>query len=162
MAVTPLEFTGSSTISIPELIGQAREGFIRIPHFQRPFVWDASDVRRLFDSIYRGFPIGTVILWLRDAPSHEVNLGPINFTAPAYDTALWVVDGQQRIISFSERYRLSGPIWTLASRCILTCPDSDLLTHVAVWSHQERSLCGKRLKLVGLQLGRENILRILN
>jgi hypothetical protein len=86
-------------MSIPDLIGQVRAGFIRIPHFQRPFVWDASDVRSLFDSIYRGFPIGTVILWLRDAPSGEISLGPISFTGPAYDKALWVVDGQQRIIS---------------------------------------------------------------
>lgn len=99
VASNPLELSGSSALSIPDLITIAREGVIRIPHFQRPFVWDASDVRRLLDSIYRGFPIGTVILWLKEAPAGEVNFGPIRFEAPAVHDGLWVVDGQQRIIS---------------------------------------------------------------
>ena len=99
MANVPLELTGSSAISIPDVINLSREGLIRIPKFQRSYVWDAKDVRRLLDSIYRGFPIGTVILWRREAPSNEVNLGPIHFDSPATDDALWVVDGQQRIVS---------------------------------------------------------------
>lgn len=99
MASNSLELTGSSVFSIPDIVNLAREGTIRIPHFQRPFVWDASDVRELFDSIYRGFPIGTAILWRKDAPSEEVSFGPISFHADATDDALWVVDGQQRIIS---------------------------------------------------------------
>jgi hypothetical protein len=97
VADAPLELTGSSVISIPELITLAREGAIRIPRFQRSYVWDASDVRNLLDSIYRGFPIGTVILWRKEAPVGEVNFGPIHFQAPATNDALWVVDGQQRI-----------------------------------------------------------------
>jgi Protein of unknown function DUF262 len=99
VASNSLEPTGSSIFSIPEIVSLAREGTIRIPHFQRPFVWDASDVRELFDSIYRGFPIGTAILWRKDAPAEEVRFGPISFHADATDDALWVVDGQQRIIS---------------------------------------------------------------
>jgi Protein of unknown function DUF262 len=99
VASVPLDLSGSSVLSIPDLIAIAREGVIRIPRFQRPFVWDASDVRRLLDSIYRGFPIGTVILWRKEAQAGEVNFGPIHFEAPAVNDALWVVDGQQRIIS---------------------------------------------------------------
>ena len=99
MANAALELTGSSVLSIPELINVARDGLIRIPHFQRSFVWDALDVRRLFDSIYRGFPIGTVILWRKEAPASEVDFGPIHFAAPAATDSLWAVDGQQRIIS---------------------------------------------------------------
>jgi len=99
VANTPFELTGSSVISIPELLNFARDGAIRIPRFQRSFVWDSLDVRRLFDSIYRGFPIGTVILWHKEAPRGEVSLGPIHFRAAATPDALWVVDGQQRIVS---------------------------------------------------------------
>ena len=99
MADPPLELTGSSAISIPGLIKAVREGAIRIPRFQRSYVWDSSDVRSLLDSIYRGFPIGTVILWHREASAGEVNFGPIHFQAPATNDALWVVDGQQRIVS---------------------------------------------------------------
>jgi hypothetical protein len=94
-----LELTGSSAISIPDLMRSARDGGIRIPRFQRAFVWNASDVRDLFDSIYHGYPIGTVILWRREAPPGEVNFGPIHFGVPAISEALWVVDGQQRIAS---------------------------------------------------------------
>lgn len=97
MTDAPLEITGSAAISIPELISNARNGTIRIPHFQRSFVWDALDVRNLFDSIYHGFPIGTIILWRRDAPQDIVRFGPIQFPASAVKDALWVVDGQQRI-----------------------------------------------------------------
>lgn len=99
MANTSLEPTGSSVLSIPDLVARSRDGIIRIPRFQRPYVWNASDVRDLLDSIYRGFPIGTVILWRREAPAEEVSFGPIHFDAAAIKDALWVVDGQQRIIS---------------------------------------------------------------
>ncbi len=112
-----LELSGSSIVSIPEIIKLAREGVIRIPRFQRPFVWDSSDVRRLFDSIYRGFPVGTVILWRKEATAGAVNFGPIQFDALATKDALWVVDGQQRIIS------LFG---TLASEWTFTDPRFDV------------------------------------
>jgi Protein of unknown function DUF262 len=94
-----LELTGSSEFSIPDLVRLAGEGSLRIPKFQRSFVWDAADVRRLFDSIYRGFPIGTLLLWRREAPADNTSFGPINLHAPYRTDALWVVDGQQRVIS---------------------------------------------------------------
>lgn len=93
------ELAGSTEYSIPELVKLAGEGSLRIPKFQRSFVWDAADVRRLFDSIYRGFPIGTLLLWRREAPAAEISFGPISFYAPHRTDALWVVDGQQRITS---------------------------------------------------------------
>ena len=36
---------------------------MRVPHFQRSFRWDARDVGLLFDSILRGYPVGSVLLW---------------------------------------------------------------------------------------------------
>ncbi len=96
---TTLDLSGSTEYSIPQLVKMAGEGTLRIPNFQRPFVWDASDVRRLFDSIYRGFPIGTLLLWRRDAPAARISFGPVSFQAPRRTEAFWVVDGQQRIIS---------------------------------------------------------------
>jgi len=70
---------------------------LRVPKFQRPFVWDEEDVRRLFDSIWRGFPIGTLLLWSRSAPADEVTFGPVSVAAGSTENALWVVDGQQRV-----------------------------------------------------------------
>lgn len=95
----PLDLSGSWAFSIPELMQLAEEGNIRIPTFQRDFSWRAGDVRKLFDSIYRGFPIGTLLLWRKDAPAEQVKLGPISFDAPRRSDAYWVVDGQQRITS---------------------------------------------------------------
>ena len=37
---------------------------IAIPEIQRPFVWDATKVRDLIDSLYNGYPIGYLIAWL--------------------------------------------------------------------------------------------------
>lgn len=93
----PLDGSGSGTFSIPELVRLAGDGTIRIPIFQRSFVWDAQDVLKLFDSIYRGFPIGTILLWRQRGPKGRVRLGPIEFDVEEKTEALWVVDGQQRI-----------------------------------------------------------------
>lgn len=54
-------------------------------------------MRQLFDSIWRGIPIGTLLLWSRSAPADGVSFGPVSVSADAGDEALWVVDGQQRL-----------------------------------------------------------------
>jgi hypothetical protein len=94
-----LSQTSSGSFGIPELVALARQGKLRVPTFQRSFVWDASDVRQLFDSLYRGFPIGTVLLWRRPAEAGPISFGPIEIEVDAASDALWVVDGQQRITS---------------------------------------------------------------
>lgn len=94
---TPLERNRPERFSIPEIVRLAGEGQIRVPTFQRHFAWQAQDVRDLFDSIYRGFPIGTLLLWQHAAPAATVRLGPISRDVPPHQSAYWVVDGQQRI-----------------------------------------------------------------
>lgn len=78
-----------------------QEGKIRVPAFQRPLRWGQSEVARLFDSVYRGYPIGTLLFWIRHAPAETVKLGPIRVDAPDTKEAMWVVDGQQRITSLA-------------------------------------------------------------
>ncbi|MCP1501408.1 hypothetical protein J2Y89_000152 [Curtobacterium herbarum] len=77
----------------------ARDGRIRVPEFQRAFRWDSGDVLALFDSILKGYPVGSVLLWRKEAPERRVTLGGLIIDAPARADALWVVDGQQRITS---------------------------------------------------------------
>lgn len=96
---TPLDGSGAGSFSIPEIVQLAGEGSIRVPTFQRHFAWQAKDVRSLFDSIYRGFPVGTLLLWRHDAEQGKVKLGPIEFDVPHSAGAYYVVDGQQRITS---------------------------------------------------------------
>lgn len=77
----------------------AERGKLRIPRFQRSFVWSREDVRKLFDSIWRGFPIGTLLWWQSDAPQGTVAFGPAALEVQATSDAYWIVDGQQRVAS---------------------------------------------------------------
>ncbi|WP_437633470.1 DUF262 domain-containing protein [Sorangium sp. So ce854] len=87
---------------VDELLRRVREGNIRIPSFQRELMWDDTDRIDLFDSIFRGFPIGTLLFWQHEAPAARLSLGKLNLDAPARSDALWVVDGQQRITTLAE------------------------------------------------------------
>ncbi len=48
---------------IETLLTWIKTGEIAIPEIQRPFVWDATKVRNLLDSLYRGYPVGYLIAW---------------------------------------------------------------------------------------------------
>lgn len=83
--------------AVSELVKRARDGDIRIPRFQRAFRWGGQDVSSLFDSIWRGFPIGSLLLWQRPGPAEQVSFGSLTIDAGERPDALWVVDGQQRL-----------------------------------------------------------------
>ncbi|MCY1018071.1 DUF262 domain-containing protein [Pyxidicoccus sp. MSG2] len=91
----------ATAFSIEDLLDRVRRGEVRIPEFQRPLKWTAEDVRDLFDSVYRGYPIGTLLFWKREAPAASVSFGPVRIDAPSSSQALWVVDGQQRITALT-------------------------------------------------------------
>jgi hypothetical protein len=82
-----------------DLVRDVERGALRVPPFQRGFRWEPSDVAKLFDSLYRGYPIGNLLLWRHSAPAQHLTIGPIEIDAEETDSALWVVDGQQRITS---------------------------------------------------------------
>jgi uncharacterized protein with ParB-like and HNH nuclease domain len=48
---------------IETLLTWIKSGEIAIPEIQRPFVWNATKVRNLLDSLYQGFPVGYLIAW---------------------------------------------------------------------------------------------------
>ena len=83
-------------------------GRLRVPTFQRPLRWALRDVIQLFDSIVKGFPIGSLLLWEREAPAETVTLGSLTVRAPA-GSALYVVDGQQRLTSLAVALHPDGP-----------------------------------------------------
>jgi hypothetical protein len=83
--------------TVSDLVEAATEGAVRSPPFQRGFRWHERDVRDLFDSIWRGFPIGSLLLWERAAPAAKVHFGSLAVDAPEMNRALWVVDGQHRL-----------------------------------------------------------------
>lgn len=89
----------ADTLHVDELVSRALRGRIRLPRFQRGLKWRATDVQQLFDSIHRGFPIGTLLMWKRPAGAEPVSFGPVTIDVSSTDDAWWVVDGQQRLTS---------------------------------------------------------------
>ncbi len=80
-----------------QLLQEAADGRLRIPTFQRPLRWRSKNVIDYFDSIRRGFPVGELLLSRNRAEAGVVNFGPVVIEASEQPSALWVVDGQQRI-----------------------------------------------------------------
>lgn len=66
------------------------------------------DVIRLFDSIVKRYPVGSLLLWRRPAPAQRLTLGALRIEAPQIDQALWVVDGQQRVTSLANALHPDG------------------------------------------------------
>jgi len=76
-------------------------GQIKLPMFQREFVWDKDQSAKLIDSILKGYPIGTFILWkTREALRSVKDIGNHKLPeTPKGDYAQYILDGQQRITS---------------------------------------------------------------
>jgi len=76
-------------------------GQIKLPMFQRDFVWDKEQSAKLIDSILKGYPIGTFILWkTREALGTVKDIGNHRLPdTPKGDYAQYILDGQQRITS---------------------------------------------------------------
>lgn len=78
---------------IESVLAKVREGEIAIPEIQRPFVWDASQVRDLLDSLFQGFPVGYLIAWRN--PDVKLKDGSIA------SGKMILIDGQQRITALT-------------------------------------------------------------
>lgn len=75
--------------TVGNILNWVQTGQIAIPEIQRPFVWSASDVRDLLDSLYRGYPIGYLITWQN--PTVKLKDG-----SSASGKRI-LIDGQQRV-----------------------------------------------------------------
>ncbi len=52
--------------TVDELVGMMECSELRLPEMQRLYVWRLTKVRDLLDSVYRGYPYGTILLWKVD------------------------------------------------------------------------------------------------
>ena len=96
-------------LTVRNLIDRVSSGDIRIPAFQRDFVWAPDQVAFLIDSIYKGFPIGTIIFWQTDERlKTEKYLGAFQLPKPKRDYPVnYVLDGQQRLTSLFSAFQSS-------------------------------------------------------
>lgn len=87
----------STSFTLRHLVDNIDRGDVALPELQRPFVWSNSKVRDLFDSMYRGFPVGYLLFWETGA---EVGARQIGVDDKDARVARWlIVDGQQRLTS---------------------------------------------------------------
>lgn len=101
MAITRIDV---STKSIQQLMdkGEIPSGRYWLPSFQRSYVWDSDKIKELLDSIFRNYPIGSVMLWrpssrtVSDIDPTAVPLMDISNSSPEPH---FIIDGQQRITS---------------------------------------------------------------
>ena len=84
---------------IEELARRILKGDILLPKFQRDFVWDDAQILELLDSVSRGFPIGSVLLWQsRQELRSENRIADLAIELPKPDYPVnYLLDGQQRL-----------------------------------------------------------------
>ena len=89
-----------------DLISEIQKGQIKVPKFQRNFVWSLDKTAKLLDSILKGYPIGTFILWETNERLNDIkNIGNLELPAIPDDIKVqYVLDGQQRITSLYAAY----------------------------------------------------------
>ncbi len=93
--------------SYESLLNDIDKGLVKIPQFQRDFVWPREKSAALIDSILRGYPIGTFIFWRTREQLRTVrNIGSAKLPdTPPGDYANQVLDGQQRLTSLFAAIR---------------------------------------------------------
>jgi hypothetical protein len=91
-------------ISVREIVDMIDRGELRLPELQRRYVWPATRVRDLLDSLYRGYPSGTILVWEggEDAPSRDL---AIEQRGTPFGAHKLILDGQQRLTSLSAVLR---------------------------------------------------------
>jgi len=87
-------------MSIATLVDKYKQGELRLPEIQRHYVWEATRVRDLLDSLYRGYPSGSILMWETDeaVPTREF---AITQDTTAFAGRKLLLDGQQRLTSLT-------------------------------------------------------------
>lgn len=93
-------------MSVSTLLDGIEKGRIVLPAIQRDFVWNEDRIEKLFDSLFRGYPIGVVLLWdtneaiqYRTFAAHHKRGARPSYEVNDSETVQLVLDGQQRLTS---------------------------------------------------------------
>lgn len=90
-----------TNIKVSELVNKVQRGELTLPEMQRRYVWPATRVRDLLDSLYRGYPSGTILVWETDEEMPTRELAVESTRMPTTSQKLLLLDGQQRVTSLS-------------------------------------------------------------
>lgn len=126
-------------VFLGKLLQKLDEGRLRLPRFQRPFVWQDKDILALLDSVRLAYPIGTILVWETEEEVTSTDVvGPIELPSKPTGPVSYVLDGQQRLSSLAGSLLLkddhgpfsSGINWRiyydLRSREFVTQPKAEI------------------------------------
>jgi hypothetical protein len=109
---------------LPEILEELRTGALRVPKFQRAFVWTAEQRLALLNSIYEGLPTGSLMVWrtTREVPRVDL-LGPFKLPPlqPGAGPFQYLLDGLQRMTTLFAA--LGEALWTRAGSTALPVSD---------------------------------------
>ena len=95
-------------IFLGKLVERVAAGKIRVPKFQRDFVWSQPDLGTLLDSVRRGFPIGSILVWDTEKGIQSTpRIGPLEIPSGSNGSVGYLLDGQQRVSTLAGTLRLS-------------------------------------------------------
>ncbi|MEV4490690.1 DUF262 domain-containing protein [Micromonospora coxensis] len=116
--------------SIGELIDQISSAEIMLPEIQREYVWKPTQVAKLMDSIYRGYPFGSLLFWQTDDAPETRAMSVSGPEVKPLRPPLFLLDGQQRLTSLH--------------RVFTNHPDAQVVFHVENQRFQNQSAATQR------------------
>jgi len=94
------EKTEIQPYSLIGLMAEIKKGNIRIPDFQRGYIWTKDQVMDLLESVWNGYPLGSILLWKTNEKLKERDPLDLRLPEPTPNSdRLYLLDGQQRLIS---------------------------------------------------------------
>ncbi len=96
------------TFSVAQLHRRFEDALFAIPRLQREFVWNGRKAAALLDSMYRGMPIGSVLVWQTGRASQYLLRKSLHILPPysdANDRIWFLIDGQQRLSVIHQTFR---------------------------------------------------------
>ena len=94
----------TATMDIRSLMDRIDRGEIRLPEIQRADVWRPPAIAALVESLYRGYPSGSLLLWEADGEVEERKVAISSSQATPMVKPLYLLDGQQRLTSLHRAY----------------------------------------------------------
>ena len=95
-------------IFLGKLVERVAAGKIRVPRFQRAFVWSQPDLSQLLDSVRQGFPIGSILVWDTEKEIQSTpRIGPLDIRSSPTGSVGYLLDGQQRVSTLAGTLRLT-------------------------------------------------------
>ena len=102
--------------SLKSLLGEAGDGRVQLPDFQRGWVWDDDHIRSLLASISLTYPVGAVMMLEAGGSSTQFKQRPLEGVAATKGADRLILDGQQRLTSLFQSLLLDEPVATKNQR----------------------------------------------